>query len=242
METSAITYDDVQLTLREVEKLEFEELPEFLYGHLSQCILSAIYSLQHTPTVERDIVQRYADWARLAPIYRPGRQAWLSQEQQQPLNAFIEHIEARGAGWFAKEVLHNERPMAPRQAPFTLRSETCLRFAQVCVSKGILYVQDAFNEIDDPAFEAAIKQVYGLQARDKDAVAFPYFCMLVGSEKHVKKDNRLNNFFKRVLGRELSFKDMRILLSAVASFTDYTPRQLDAMIWQKEAERANEAK
>ena len=62
-----------------------EELPEFLYGHLAQCILSAVYSISNTATSERRTVQDYVDYANLYPQYRPGRQLYLPTRRQQPL-------------------------------------------------------------------------------------------------------------------------------------------------------------
>jgi len=219
-----ITNTDIQLTLVALQQLPdlTEELPEFLYGHLSQCVLSAIYSLQMDGDVERAVVQRYTEWARLEPAYRSERLNFLTIGTQQPLGAFIRDVNDWGPDLFASDVLRNSRPIGGIS-----RALSCLLFAQLCAKWEVKYFQDCDRILHNPAFEREAKKIRGWGG----GRALDYFYMMVGDEESVKVDSRMEDFVQRTIGRKPPEADIKQLITTVAPLLQRTPRQIDNRIW-----------
>jgi len=222
-----IANTDVQLMFTALQQLPdlTDELPEFVYGHLSQCVIAAIYSLQTDGDVERAIVQRYAEWAKLEPVYRSSRLDFVPIGNQQPLGAFIRDVNDWGPDMFASEVLRNSRPIGGIS-----RALSALEFAQLCVKWEVRYFQDCDRILHNQAFEREVKKILGWGG----GRALDYFYMMVGTEEDVKVDARVSDFVTRTLGRSLNESDTKALIIAVAPLFQRTPRQIDNRIWHWE--------
>lgn len=220
--------NDVRLTLQAIQPLPrpTEEIDDFLRGHLSQCILSTVYSLGTKATVERSVVNAYTNWANLAPATRPGRDVWLPRDQQQPLSEFVEHIWLMGAARFACEVIHNRQLTSPTHG--ILRSECCLRFAACCTSFGCDTFQDLSKIVGVPEFEKEVHTINGFKNGKR---GLSYFYMLVGEERYSKFDRHVERFLEEVVGRHLKEKDACELITKCSNHLDLTARQVDNMIW-----------
>jgi len=215
-----------------------EELPEFLYAHLSQCILSAVYSISNTATSERRTVQDYVDFANLYPQYRPGRQLYLPTRRQQPLDEFAQDMERLTPPVFAQAVLHNMQRTSARGRSI-LKAEASYSWATILLAANVHYLQDMLPIMDDPDFEQAIRSIPGQRSR----ISLVYFYMLCGSERHVKPDRRVVRFLERTLGRSVDIREVAQLLTGAAFllhdlYPHITPRVLDNLIWQYESERS----
>jgi hypothetical protein len=221
------TSTDIQLAVQAVQQLERLEstMEEFLRGHLSQCVLSAIYSLGSTSTAELNVVHNYTEWANLVPPNRPGRQTFLRIDQQQPLDTFISQIEQLGSHDFAKDVLHNLKPTGPLFG--ILNSECCLLFAKVLVQYGVQYFQDLSNVVGVPVFEKEVRKINGLRS----GKGLAYFYMMAGQEQYIKVDRHVERFLAETVGHKMSNKAAQELVVAVAAQIGLTPREVDNMIW-----------
>jgi thermostable 8-oxoguanine DNA glycosylase len=216
----------IQLTLQAVVGLpRLEDEEEFLYGHLSQCVLAAVYSLGATATSERNVVHAYSHWADLSPFFRPSRQAHLPQSQQEPLDWFLSYIQEMGPESFATNVLHNRQLTAPRGG--ILKSLSAMQLAEVLVAWNVLFMQDVIDVAGMTAFERMVRKISGL----KSGIGLTYFYMLVGSEEFVKPDRHVTRFLERTVGHTLHRRDIQRLISTIAPQLGLTPRQVDNIIW-----------
>jgi hypothetical protein len=105
--------DAIVASVGPVLSAPIEELPEFLYAHLSQCVLSAVWSLNRNASAERNVVNRYVAYAGL-PFSRPSRATMLDMANQQPLDAFCRDIECVGVERFAVDVVKNRQRTSAR--------------------------------------------------------------------------------------------------------------------------------
>src|SRR5438094_856776 len=80
---------------------------EYRYGHLSLCVLDAVYSIGVRYQATAAVVRRYAAWASLNrcratdPLPPPSA--------QQPLEAFVAHVAGMGPQHFAEEIVTNRQ-------------------------------------------------------------------------------------------------------------------------------------
>lgn len=214
-----------------------DELPEFLYGHLSQCIISAVFSLNNNAYSERYTVARYVDHARLYPAYRPGRQIYLPTHLQQPLVDFQRQIEAYGEPLFASAVLKNKQRTSTMFG--LLKAEAVYAYAVILSAFGVRYLEDVATVMDNPEFEASIRGIPG----QRSGISLTYFYMMAGSERHVKPDRMVTRYLERTLNRKVHEREVQDLVTGAAYLLDQvyphiTPRMLDNIIWLFESQRS----
>ncbi len=228
-----ITDDDIRAVIVALQTVPAvkDDPTEFLYAHLSQCVLSSVYSLGATAVAERNVVQNYSAWAHLMPLYRLGRQHYLSKKRQEPLPLFLSYIDNMGPFRFASDVLQNRQRTSPSHG--ILKAECVRQFALVLVRWGIRYFQDLPVVIGDAAFEQEVKRIPGL----RPGTGLIYFYMLTGDELRVKADRHVQRFLSRVCGRRLNQKAIQALITEVAKYVLLSPRQIDNMLWAYERAR-----
>lgn len=223
-----ISQQDIRTTARLVSALPrvHFDTEEFMYGHVSQCILAAVYSIGARAESERNVVRRYTQWADLAPALRPSRTEHLPVAQQEPVDWFKAHIEREGMETFTTTILQNSQLTSTING--MPKAQAVYLFARTCLAFNVYYMQDALAMTHVDAFERRIRQIQG----QGSGVSYDYFCMLVGDEDRVKADRHVVNFLTQAVGRPLSREDVLTLLTEVASHLHLTPRQVDYTIWE----------
>jgi hypothetical protein len=209
------------------------DLPDFLYGHLSQCILAAVFSLGANATAERNVVNRYSSYARLQPRQRPDRHTYLHPDQQEPLQEFIQRMEDTEMGVFAASIIRNQQPIRPGSQ--VLKAEAVYYFACALREFNVHYLQDAVALEGDDIFSHTIRGLPG----QGSGLSLDYFLMLAGSETLTKADRWVVRFFERVLGRAPKAKEALELLTEASylltpQYPHLTPRYIDNQIWVSE--------
>lgn len=207
---------------------------EYRYGHLSLCVLDAVFSIGVRYESTQAVVARYAAWAGLAASRRED--ALPPREQQQPLHVLVEHIE-RDPGSFATDVVRNRQRTSSRNG--ILKAEASQRFAQALLAHGVEHLQDVAPAATDPALDVALRAVRG----QGSGIAIAYFFMLAGDPALVKPDRMLQRFVDRALGKPTPIADIQRLISDAclalhAEHPALTPRGLDHVIWNHERSRA----
>jgi hypothetical protein len=216
-----------------------EQFHDYRYGHLAQCVLSAVFSPNANASAERNVVTQYSRYARLSPIFRPTRETLLPIAQQEPLQEFIDNVDKEGLGRFTVSVLRNEQRTSPTGG--IPKAEAAYRFAQVLRSFDIQYLQDVFPFInDEEQLVTKLKEIPG----QTYYVTISYFFMLVGSEMHIKLDRMVLQFLENVLRRKMKEKESKALVIEAATllqprYPHVTPRILDNCIWGYQRQRSS---
>lgn len=210
-----------------------QTLQDYLYGHLSQCVLSAVFSINSHANAERNVVKRYAAYANLNPRYRQERGTMLSKANQQSLDLFCKDIEEVGAKTFAEEVVQNRQRTSTRSG--ILKAEAAYHFASVLVKHDVLCMQDIDKVMENLSFE---KEIQGIRGQGS-GVSLCYFYMLVSNDMLIKPDRMIIRFLEGVLGRPIKCNEPQKLLTATVEmiqsrYPGLTPRLLDNYIWSRE--------
>jgi hypothetical protein len=205
---------------------------ESLYGHLSQCILAAVFSVGVDAENERNVVRRYTAHAHLVPPYRRGRQDYRGYVQQ-PLANFL--ADASNYQHFADNIVHNHN-LTSTTGTRILKAEAAFHWGSVLYGYRIQTLQDAMAAVSDRDIERALLRIPG-QTRE---VSLAYFYMLIGREDFVKQERWVgDSFLGRVLGRKAHAGEALPLFRVVSAllidqYPHLTPRQLDLRIWEHE--------
>lgn len=88
------------------------------WGHLSLCVLDAVYSInaKYDSVVVR-VVHRYADWAELSSVLLTGAalsDAISPRDDEQTLTSFLDSIDSLADEAFAGEILRNKQRTSTR--------------------------------------------------------------------------------------------------------------------------------
>lgn len=167
---------------------------EALYGHLSQCILAAVFSVGVNATNEQNVVANYTSYAHLMPPYRRARQDY--RHRQQPLANFL--ADASDYQHFAEHIVRNHN-LTSTTGTRILKAEAAFHWGSVLYGYHILTLQDAMAAVGDDVVERALLRIPG-QTRE---VSLAYFYMLIGREDFVKQERWVgDSFLGRVLGRK----------------------------------------
>lgn len=211
------------------------EMQDWLYGHLSQCILAAVFSVGVDATNERHVVEKYTAYAHLMPPYRPRRQTYLPARRQQPLTRFL--ADASDYQYFAsRSVVDNLNRTSTHKTSWILKAEAAFHWGSVLYGYHIRTLQEAMEAVGDREVERALLRIPG-QTRE---VSLAYFYMLIGREDFVKQERWVgDSFLGRVLGRKARTGEALPLFRIVSAllidqYPHLTPRQLDVRIWDHE--------
>ncbi len=206
---------------------------EYRYAHVSLALIDAIYSINARYESVRRTVLRYANYAHLNP-YRPCVGTWPSRAQQQPLSAFLDLLDARGADDAAERIFQNRQRTSTRNG--ILKAEAVREAARLLVTYGVSYFQDIPHVIDSREFIQAFRSLRG----QGSGTSLTYFWMLTGSESLAKPDRQILRYLSRILTRPLATSEEAIILLQRAvevlkpEFPQLTTRALDYAIWQGE--------
>lgn len=224
-----VTHEDLYHAVRALQQLPPPpDLPELKYAHLSQCVLSAIFSINTRAAAERNVPLRYMAWRGITTLYRPDRQVFLAEVHQEPLSQFAQAGRTMGSDQFMEKVLNNRQWTSTKIASSIRKAEASLQFAEVLVAYGVEYFQDLPGLQQNGAFAETILSITG----QGSGITYDYFFMLAGDENAVKIDRHVYNFLEQAVDHCLSTEEMKALVRAAAAQLRLTPREVDNQIWE----------
>jgi hypothetical protein len=224
-----VTQADLSLVVQALQSLPPPpDLPELKYAHLSQCVLSAVFSINTRAEAERLVASRYIVWRGLAPAYRPDRQVFLDASLQEPISHFVQAGRTVGSERLAVEVLRNRQWTSTTVASSISKAEASLQFAEVLVAYGIENFQDLAGLQQSKEFAEAIMRITG----QGSGITYDYFFMLAGDENAVKIDRHVYSFLEQAVGHTLTNEEMKALTRVAAAQLGLTPREVDNQIWE----------
>jgi hypothetical protein len=146
-------------------------------------------------------------------------------------------IELHSPRQFGQAVLRNLQRTSTHWG--ILKAEAVYPFTVILSAFNVQYVQDMLSVMDLPEFEASIRGIPG----QTSGVSLAYFCMMCGSERHVKPNRLVVHFFSRTLNRKVHESEVQYLVTGAAYLLHFeypwmTPRILDNLIWMYERERS----
>ncbi|MFI0810570.1 hypothetical protein [Streptomyces echinatus] len=200
------------------------------WAHASLCVLDAVFSINaHYERHTVPTCHRYAAWACISiPL---SGSAQLPVPDEQPLQGFVTHIQARGETAFSSEVLQNrQRTRANRDAP--LKVEAARQYAEILVSHGISTLVDANALLADlDKLNAVESDLAGVVGHGSGA-RLAYLWMLLGDDSRIKPDRMVLRWLQTVLQRTVTTAQAIVLITAAAARLRCTPWELDHAIWE----------
>lgn len=209
------------------------------WAHLSLCVLDATYSigLRYNAVVV-PVVRRYAIKENLTPVLIEGEQLQEQispREGEQSLPHFAASIEDLSDEEFAGALGSRNRTSSRGGI---LKSAASRRIADVLVANRVEVLDDVAELLADDGRTAIVEeQLRQVPGAGTQGVRTSYLWMLAGDDQQVKPDRHVLKWIGNVLGRRVSVREARSLLSDVARELNLTPWSIDHAIWLKMSRR-----
>lgn len=196
---------------------------EYGYPSLILCIIDTIFAIGVRYGSTEAVVKRFSQ-------YVGDALSTLSISQ------FISLYETHGLDFMVEQVYQNRQRTSPTSG--ILKGEAVLMVARVMQQFGVEYMADMQALIENPAFEAAYRQIPG----QSSGVSLVYLYMQLGSQDHIKPGRRILSFLSDALDRPVQIEECRPLLRKacqvlVSDVPTLKPRTLDHLIWRFQSDR-----
>lgn len=200
------------------------------WGHTALCVIDAVFSINaHYERHTVPTCYRYVKWAGLPKPLVDSAQ--LPVPDEQPLGAFVTHIQMQGEAAFSAQVLENrQRTRANLTAP--LKVEAARRYAEILVAHGVETLADANVLLAEPDRLKVVEQSLANVAGHGSGARLAYLWMLLGDDSRIKPDRMVLRWLRGVLNREVTTHEAIQLLTEAAVRLGCTPWEVDHAIWE----------
>jgi hypothetical protein len=159
----------------------------------------------------------------------------LPAAEQMLIEALVSMYKQHTPQEMAEEVFINRQRTSPRGG--ILKAEAVKEFAEALLRFKVNYLQDAESIFGCKEFERETAKIPG----QSSLISTDYFCMLAGSEDHIKSDRMMGKFIWSAIQQKLNREETQQAITEacqilVKEYPRLTPRILDYLIWSYQSQ------